>query len=81
MAGQRSTEEEILAVEREMAGELGPGELRIDIPRCARCLTEHDQLLFKQLGHPIELPYQPPVTHWSLCPSNGQPILMVVGQS
>lgn len=49
---------------------------------CARCDGEgHDQITFYPLTHPVdpsESGCDKQITHWAPCPTNGEPILMVV---
>ena len=49
----------------------------IDLIGCARCHGDgHPGLLFHPLTFPIELAGEPPLTHWAMCPSFKEPILM-----
>lgn len=50
------------------------------ITGCARCRGKgHRDLAFQPLAHPIELDDgTPALTHWTSCPTNGQPILLLV---
>lgn len=53
------------------------------IKGCARCHDEgHDDLPFEKLDHPVTLYVEGvgPVeaSHWSACPTNGQPIMLAV---
>jgi len=41
------------------------------LSNCARCGLEHDDLVFLRLKNPIEAH-----THWALCPTTGEPILL-----
>ena len=56
--------------------------ITIDLVGCARCLGEgHEGLIFQPLTHPVEFDLelmQENFTHWALCPTNGEPILMSV---
>ena len=46
--------------------------LAINMQGCARCQGEgHDNIHFNKFTHPIG-----DFTHWALCPTNGEPILM-----
>ncbi len=49
----------------------------LSIKRCARCHKNHNSLNFTMLTFSFEddLGY----THWAKCPTNGEPILMKVG--
>lgn len=55
-----------------------PDEIQLDIQRCARCGGDHDGLIFLKLLRPAVIDDTLVATHWSLCPSNGQPIMMTV---
>ncbi len=44
----------------------------IDVGKCARCGKGHDELPFRPLNNHDDW------SHWCLCPSVGQPILMKV---
>lgn len=45
---------------------------------CARCWGDgHSELLFNELTHPIE-DSNGNFTHWALCPTTNEPILMRV---
>jgi hypothetical protein len=45
---------------------------------CARCHGEHeDEIEFLPLDHPVVEDGKTVATHWALCPTNGQPILMI----
>lgn len=52
-----------------------------DLNGCARCHGDgHKQLEFRRLTHPMVPLGAPPdkaLTHWALCPTNGEPILML----
>lgn len=49
--------------------------LIINIKSCARCGYDHSRVEFKELHNPIDLNDGEPLTHWALCPFNGEPIL------
>lgn len=50
----------------------------VDLRGCARCLGDgHPGLEFKPLTHPVEIGDEVRYTHWALCPTNGEPILML----
>lgn len=59
-------------------------ERTVDLHGCARCHGDgHTGLTFKPLTHPMEA--EPGVeaytfTHWAMCPSNGEPILMRISE-
>lgn len=45
----------------------------VDISCCARCRGDHQQLKF------VEFQSAPPgYSHWAMCPTNNEPILMIV---
>jgi hypothetical protein len=49
----------------------------IDLNGCARCHGNgHQGLIFQPLTHPIEMDLTRRLTHWALCPTNGEPILL-----
>jgi hypothetical protein len=53
----------------------------IDLMGCARCRGHgHSQLLFLKLGHPVVENDGTLLTHWALCPTTGEPILMAVSR-
>jgi hypothetical protein len=43
---------------------------------CARCQQDHADLEFRELNNPGEIK----ASHWSLCPTNGQPILLRIAK-
>jgi hypothetical protein len=43
---------------------------------CSRCGGDHDALVFQRFANPIEV--EPELTHWALCPTTGEPLLMTV---
>ncbi len=45
----------------------------IAVKRCARCGKNHKKVLFKPFKNE-----NPTYTHWALCPTNEEPILMIV---
>lgn len=47
---------------------------------CARCAGVHGEMEFRELTRPFSPPETVPLrwTHWSLCPTNGEPILLMV---
>ena len=49
----------------------------IDLERCARCGGKHLRLSFK----PFLNPPDPCMTHYALCPTNGEPVMMNVTPS
>ena len=47
-------------------------DLGVNMPDCARCGTGgHEGIMFRRFTNPIGA-----FTHWALCPTNGEPILM-----
>lgn len=47
-----------------------------DLVGCARCGADgHRDLTFTKLGFPVDLG-SIILTHWAVCPANGEPILM-----
>lgn len=51
-----------------------------DVGSCARCGKDHTAVTFQPFARPIRKDGDGPVryTHWAPCPSNGEPILLVV---
>ena len=47
---------------------------KIAIRRCARCGKNHDALEFQRFRRPPASGFE----WWALCPTNGEPILMIV---
>ncbi len=48
----------------------------MDVRGCARCDGDgHPGLQFLPLIRPVEI-YEIKLTHWALCPTNGEPILL-----
>ncbi len=45
----------------------------IDVVNCARCEENHTNLSFSRFTN---APKKSLYTHWALCPTNGEPILM-----
>ena len=43
------------------------------VENCARCGGNHAEIVFKKFTHPPER-----YTYWAICPTNGEPILMLV---
>lgn len=43
-----------------------------DVGNCARCKQDHQDLTFDPLSHPTDW------THWSPCPTNGEPIMLQI---
>lgn len=44
-----------------------------DVGTCARCQADHQHILFHQFEYPADR-----FTHWAICPTTGEPILMTV---
>lgn len=52
-------------------------EHTIDLHGCARCFGGHPNITFKRFTYPVEADELGIVyTHWALCPTNSEPILM-----
>lgn len=51
-----------------------------NIKGCARCGGDHGEVIASKLSIPFAPPEARPVvwTHWFPCPSNGEPVLLVV---
>lgn len=49
---------------------------RDDVTDCPRCHQAHGQLEFFELTGRIEVGWFEVVTHWGICPTTGQPVLM-----
>ena len=47
------------------------GAFYSDIGKCARCGNNHNHVLFRKIGRPPM-----GVTHFALCPTTGEPILL-----
>lgn len=55
------------------------GARRFTIKGCARCRGEgHKALIFREFKYPAGQDSGPPLTHWALCPTTGEPILMAL---
>jgi hypothetical protein len=50
-----------------------PNELAAPVVGCARCGGNHPELTFKKLENSLVK-----LTHWSMCPTNNEPILLRV---
>ena len=46
----------------------------VSVKRCARCGGDHDNMVFKRLAKPVDMDGM--CTHWVMCPTNQEPILM-----
>jgi hypothetical protein len=46
--------------------------LPIDVTCCARCQKDHEKLEIKELNNSERY------THYAICPTNGQPILVTI---
>jgi hypothetical protein len=56
------------------------GPMTVDLNGCARCAGDgHPRLEFTPLTHPLEVGGVT-LTHWAPCPTNGEPILMLLRQ-
>lgn len=49
---------------------------KYDVRRCPRCHADHGEIPYKQLTFPIEIIGGPTITHYALCPTSGQPLLL-----
>lgn len=60
-----------------------PEPITANIVGCARCGgSGHDLLSFAPLTHAVTTDDgEPAFTHWALCPSNGDPILLRVTET
>lgn len=53
----------------------------IDVHSCARCEEDHSNIEFSPLTHPIESEASNiRWTHWTMCPSLNEPILLYIIQ-
>lgn len=50
---------------------------KTSLSKCVRCGGAH-VIEWQPFERPIEIPEQPPLTHWAMCPTNNEPILMRV---
>lgn len=58
---------------------LAPAPVTFDQVGCARCdANGHAGMTFQPLTHPIQAG-EYVFTHWALCPTNGEPLLLWVG--
>lgn len=55
--------------------EVGSEHEMIDIRRCRRCGHDHVFLPLRKLGNPIQCNNKM-LTHWTICPTTGEPILI-----
>lgn len=46
-------------------------KLSMTVRGCARCNEDHEQLVFLKLGQPCQ-----EWTHWAVCPTTNEPILL-----
>jgi len=54
-------------------------DLQSTVKECPRCGHQHPDLVFKAFTEPVhsgEMHEQQTFTHWTLCPANGEPILV-----
>ncbi len=56
-------------------------KLKTTIGNCARCGQDHKDLEFKLFTDAIEDTDGTIWSHWALCPTNGEPILLKVTQT
>lgn len=52
------------------------GEEVLDLSSCARCGKRHEGLIFRRFRNPIYASAFETLTHWAMCPTLDQPILM-----
>ncbi len=55
--------------------------LKTTIGNCARCGQDHKDLEFKPFKNPVEDTDGTVWSHWALCPTNGEPVLLKVTQT
>jgi len=56
-----------------------PTPISFDQIGCARCGGDgHPGMTFMPLAHPVELDDGTAFTHWAPCPTNGEPILLLI---
>ena len=49
------------------------------VTNCARCGKDHEDILFEELIRPVKDDNDVVLfTHWTACPTNGQPILNLI---
>ncbi len=48
------------------------------ITNCTRCGESHDLIIFEKLAKPMPVGPEPDRTHWAMCPTTEQPIIMRV---
>ena len=54
--------------------------MKVDINQCARCGLDHSQIEFRELHKPIKEQDSEIIwTHYGICPTYGEPILLYVG--
>lgn len=60
---------------------INPDTIKVTVRKCARCTaSEHKDLEFKKFAIPVTLAGSdtPVATHWAMCPTRNEPILMIV---
>lgn len=56
-----------------------PEPVTVELRGCPRCGGDHEQLELQLLDRPADVAGAlrvRPLTHWALCPTNGQPVLV-----
>lgn len=54
--------------------------LTVNLTTCARCGGFHAAMQFSKLTRPMATPAGDTLTHWALCPVNGEPVLLKVDE-
>jgi len=47
-----------------------------DVSNCARCGEDHEKVWFKKLQCPIIIMGESALTHWAMCPTLQEPIVL-----
>lgn len=50
--------------------------MRVTVTACARCEGDHRRLEFRAFVRPIEEDHGEPWTHWAMCPTTAEPLLL-----
>lgn len=59
---------------------MGDYSMTVDLNGCERCHGDgHPGITFTPLTHPVEIG-DTKITHWTPCPTNGEPILLATIQ-
>ena len=51
--------------------------MKVNLSNCVRCKQEHNDLEFQQFTYPILDP-EGSWTHWALCPTNKEPLIIMI---